>query len=377
MKNKIVHVHRGSLSDANIKYFAQINDDVDISDKFYVIEFDNEKIALIGGVDKRKLEKHGNLSQVVTFDEYSNSDIRGNIEEETKVLNEFLKQYKEQKIITGPKFPSYIFNELAKSYNIKSLRENPISKERKIKKDYEIENLREIQKITENGMKHIKNILDESSVNNEDILKWQNNILTSEVLRKEAEKFFNKYNASMEIKYIIATGKNSADPHERGSGPIKSNVPILVDLFPKSKEGYYGDMSRTFIKEEPSEKLENMNKAVNEAISESLNIIQEGIKIKDIHNKVCEVIERHDFSADIDKNEGFIHSTGHSIGLEIHEMPRISSHNENELKENMILTIEPGLYYEDVGGLRIEDMIRVKENGFENFNTMNKKLIQL
>jgi len=374
MENKI-YLHRGCSNDANIRYFTQINDDVDISDKFYIIKNENEKIALIGGVDKRKLNKHGNLSKIITFGKFSDSDIRGNIEEETKVLNEFLKQYKEQKIITGPKFPSYIFNELEKNYNIKSLRENPIAKERKIKKDYEIENLREIQKITENGMKHIKNILDESSVNNEDILEWQNNILTSEILRKEVEKFFNEYNASMEIKYIIATGKNSADPHERGNGPIKANVPILIDLFPKSNSGYYGDMSRTFIKGEPSQEFKNMSNAINDALNSALNIIQDGITANEIHNKVCEVLENHGYDTGVNKDNGFTHSTGHSIGLEIHETPRISGESK-EIKENMILTIEPGLYYDSIGGLRIEDMIRVKKDGFENFNTMNKEIIQ-
>jgi len=374
MRKDNIYLHRGTSNDPNIKYLTGMGEDVDISDKFYIIKYKDKIIALIGRVDKRKLEQNCDLSRIITFGEYSNADIRGNIKKETNVLTKFLNEYKEYSFITGPKFPSYIFNQLSDKYDINSLSENPISQKRKIKTKVEIEKMRSIQQCTERGMKYIEKILKESDVNDQYELVWKGNILTSSILRKEVENFFDKNDSFTPYKYIIATGKDSSDPHNRGKGPIRAQVPIIVDIFPYSKYGYYGDMSRTFIKGEPSQKLQNMNKAVNKSLNAGLEIIEDGIEANKVHDRVCEVIEKHGYETGVNKESGFIHSTGHSIGLELHENPRISGDAE-KLKENMILTIEPGLYYEDIGGIRTENMIRVTEDGYEDFNTMSKNLI--
>lgn len=371
-----VYLNRGDSNDANITYLTNIGNNVDISDKFYIINYNNKTTALISDVDEKKLDKKGNIDNIVSFNKYSEHDIRGNIEEETNVLIEFLKSYNAKEIITGPKFPSYIFNELSEKYNIKSISENPIAQKRKIKKDKEIKNLRSIQKLTEDGMKYIEQILTESNVNENNKLMWNDNILTSEILRYEIEEFFKKNNASNKLKYIISTGKDSSDPHERGSGPIESNVPILIDIFPQSESGYYGDMSRTFIKGKPCEELKNMNAAVNEALIKALNVTKDGIKSDTVHGKVCEIIEKYGYETGVDKENGFTHSTGHSIGLEIHENPRISG-NSTVLKENMVLTIEPALYNKNIGGLRIENMVCITKDGINDFNTMDKNIIEI
>lgn len=131
MRKDNIYLHRGTSNDPNIKYLTGMGEDVDISDKFYIIKYKDKIIALIGRVDKRKLEQNCDLSRIITFGEYSNADIRGNIKKETNVLTKFLNEYKEYSFITGPKFPSYIFNQLSDKYDINSLSENPISQKKK------------------------------------------------------------------------------------------------------------------------------------------------------------------------------------------------------------------------------------------------------
>lgn len=371
---KEIYLQRGNSDDTNITYLTNLDSNVEITDKFYVIKYDGKITVLVGGVDKKKIEKYGDISKIISFSKYSDYDIRGDIEEETKVLRKFLEDYDVKNINTGPKFPSYIFNKLQQDYDIHSMGKNPISEERKIKKKYEIDNLRSIQEITEKGMKHAEKILRQSKVNKNKELVWDNTVLTSEELQKQIKNFLNKEGVLTPQKYIVAIGQDSADPHERGSGKIKTNVPILIDIFPKSNSGYYGDMTRTFVKGKPPEQLENMGNAVTEALNEALDTIESDIKSCKVHKVVCDVLEKHGYKTGTNNDYGFTHSTGHSIGLELHENPRISGKDE-KLRDNMILTIEPGLYYENIGGVRIENMIRVTENGFEDFNNMDKNLI--
>jgi Xaa-Pro aminopeptidase len=136
-------------------------------------------------------------------------------------------------------------------------------------------------------------------------------------------------------------------------------------------------MNRTFLKGEASDEIKRMKEAVLESQQAALEVLEKGagVKANEVHNKVCDILENHGYETlrDNDTESGFIHSTGHAVGLELHEPPRISG-NDTELKAGHLLTIEPGLYVPELGGLRIEDMVLIKEDGYENFNTMDKDL---
>ena len=168
---------------------------------------------------------------------------------------------------------------------------------------------------------------------------------------------------------IVACGADAADPHDRGSGPLAADEPIIVDIFPRDKtNGYHADMTRTFVRGTPSDDVRTWFDVTDEARRAALDAIEPGATGADVHSAVCDVYEDAGLPtlrSDSRTETGFIHSTGHGVGLEVHELPRLSP-DGGELKPGHVVTVEPGLYDPDVGGVRIEDLVVVTESGYDN-----------
>jgi Xaa-Pro aminopeptidase len=166
-------------------------------------------------------------------------------------------------------------------------------------------------------------------------------------------------------------------PHHGGEGPIYADKPVVIDIFPRSQaSGYFGDMTRTVVRGEPSPVLVKMYDTVLRGQKLAIGMVKAGVRVKDIHSAVVDYFRSRGFeTAMIDgKMQGFIHSTGHGLGLEIHEPPRISLGDE-VLEAGNVVTVEPGLYYEKTGGVRIEDVVVVEKNGCTNLTRYPKKLL--
>jgi Xaa-Pro aminopeptidase len=178
----------------------------------------------------------------------------------------------------------------------------------------------------------------------------------------------------------VAGGPQAADPHERGHGPLKAGESIIVDIFPVDlSTRYHSDMTRTFVKGEPNEGLQEMYDAVLESQKTALSMIRAGVNGRDIHRKVAEVLHEagyktnvHDQEKGKPLTEGFFHGTGHGVGLEVHEAPRVSLADE-ELIPGDVISVEPGVYDPNVGGVRIEDLVVVTEDGYRNLTKFAKE----
>jgi Xaa-Pro aminopeptidase len=239
--------------------------------------------------------------------------------------------------------------------------------EREIKDELEISYIREAAKVVENCMRRAENIIRESSVNNEDFLVWNDEILTSEILHKEINLEVVKH-AAVAQDTIAASGKDSSQPHNVGSGPVKAGVPIVVDIFPRmNKTGYWGDMTRTFVKGEASEVVKKAYEAVKIAKNETEKIIKSGGDPAAVHNLAVDILDKHGFKTGNKDGEfyGFFHSLGHGVGLDIHEPPLVGARALKPFLLNSVVTVEPGVYYEEWGGVRLEDMVIIKEDGIE------------
>jgi Xaa-Pro aminopeptidase len=250
---------------------------------------------------------------------------------------------------------------------------------RRTKTEKEISYIEKTQRAVEAACAHAVGILKEAAIAEDGTLLYGDEILTSERLRSEIDVELVRRGCAVDGT-ITAGGAQAADPHERGHGPLKAGESIIVDIFPVDKASrYYADMTRTFVKGEPSSELEKMYDAVLEGQEAALSMIRAGVNGRDVHEKVSNILHergyktlKHDQKPGEPLQEGFIHGTGHGVGLEIHEAPRISIVDE-ELVPGDVVTVEPGLYKPEVGGVRIEDLVVVTEDGCRNLTNFPKE----
>jgi Xaa-Pro aminopeptidase len=237
----------------------------------------------------------------------------------------------------------------------------------------EVDSIREAQRANEEAMARAEELLDAATVSDGTVYH-DGETLTSERIKREIEIELLHHGCALD-ETIVACGADAADPHDRGSGPIRAGESIIIDIFPRSKEtGYYGDLTRTFCVGDPSETIEEWYELTLNAQRAALETIEAGVLGSDVHAAVCDVYEDTGLPtlrADETAETGFIHTTGHGVGLDIHEPPRLSE-QEIELEAGNVVTVEPGLYDPDVGGVRIEDLIVVTEGGYENLTSYPK-----
>ncbi|WP_433631056.1 M24 family metallopeptidase [Halomicrococcus sp. NG-SE-24] len=245
--------------------------------------------------------------------------------------------------------------------------DNIIAQVRAVKTDEEIDCIRETQRANENAMAVAETMLESATVD-DGILYLDGEVLTSERVRRDIEMTLLEDGYSLD-ECFVASGPEGAKSHAVGSGPIETGDPIIVDIFPCSKETrYFADMTRTFVKGSPDSKIQDWYDLTREAFETALEMIQPGVTGEEVHEAVCDVFEREGYPTlrtDESAEDGFISTTGHGVGLDVHELPKLSW-GSGELQPGHVVTVEPGLYEQGAGGVRLEDLILVTELGCEN-----------
>ncbi len=242
--------------------------------------------------------------------------------------------------------------------------------ERKCKSKAEAAAVRKTEQAAEMGLARAVKLLREATIGNDGFLKLNGEPLTAEMLRGEINAEIARHNATASGT-ICAAGLLGADPHQVGTGKIPANAPIVFDIFPRDDDtGYFGDLSRTVVKGKASDIVKKAFTAVYDAQRKAIEMLKPGVKCKDVHKKAADVMESYGFKTDLkaEKPYGFIHSLGHGVGLEIHEKPNLSprANETNLLAEGHVVTVEPGLYYPEWGGIRIEDTLYITEDGYDD-----------
>ena len=239
----------------------------------------------------------------------------------------------------------------------------------------EIDHIRDTQLANEAAMRAAETLLREADVaadgSADPVLHHDGSVLTSERVKTEIESTLLEHGCGLD-ETIVACGVDAADPHNRGSGPLRPDETIVVDIFPRSKTtGYHGDMTRTFVVGDPDDTVSEWFDRTHEALDAALDAVEPGVTGAAVHDAVCDVYEDAGvptLRSDPTTETGFIHSTGHGVGLDVHELPRVAPDGD-ELRPGHVITVEPGLYDPAVGGVRIEDLVVVTDDGYENLTT--------
>jgi Xaa-Pro aminopeptidase len=251
--------------------------------------------------------------------------------------------------------------------------------ERRHKSKEEADWIREAQQAAESAVVEVVRHLAAADIR--DGLLWSDGTpLTSERLYAAAQLHLGERGFTCP-DMIIAGSPECALPHYRGEGPIRANAPVIIDIFPTSRKTHYnGDLTRTVVVGEVTEEVRRMHAAVLQALDAGIETITAGVPGKEPHQAVCQVLVDRGFGTTSKGFEGpdgvarMNHSTGHGVGLEVHEEPAMRETAEAALEQGDVVTVEPGLYLLGLGGVRIEDTGMVTAHGFDNFTTLTRSL---
>ncbi|MBV0922685.1 Xaa-Pro peptidase family protein [Halomicroarcula limicola] len=318
------------------------------------------------------------VQRYVDFDHAELVEEFGPEEAVSHVFAAFCESYGVESVAVPPRFPLKTADSLrARGVEVTADTDGIVTEIRATKTDEEVEHVRTAQRANEASMAAAEALLRDASVTGEGTLEYDGETLTSERVKEEIEVTLLRHGCSLD-ETIVACGSDAADPHDRGSGPLSADEPIIVDIFPRDKATkYHADMTRTFCVGDPSETVREWYDLTERAMDAAFDALEPGATGEDVHDAVCDVYEDAGMStlrSDDRTETGFIHSTGHGVGLDVHELPRLSPAG-GELEPGHVVTIEPGLYDPDVGGVRIEDIAVVTEDGYENLTDYEKRLV--
>lgn len=234
-----------------------------------------------------------------------------------------------------------------------------INKIRAVKTADELEKMKKAQEIADNAFKFVlDNFIDEG-------------VTEAELARALDFNMLSHGAEAVSFDTIVLSGANTSLPHGVPSDKkIQKGEFILMD-FGSVYEGYHSDMTRTFCLGQPTAEMQEIYGIVLEAQQKCLDFVKAGVVCKELD--AC----ARDFIASKGYGENFGHGLGHSVGMEIHESPAANTRDETVLEENMIMTIEPGIYLPKKFGIRIEDCIAVQKNGHINFASSPKNLLTI
>jgi len=275
----------------------------------------------------------------------------------------FVKELQVGEVIVSDNFPVALARALSRRGIAVVTAGRSLFPQRRSKSPQEVRMIRRAEQIAADAMRLCYRVLRESSVGSDGRLQWEGRTLTSERLRRVIEDFICRRGAVAQ-NTIVSCGKRSADPHEIGHGPLYAQQPIVIDIFPRDRAtGYWGDLTRTVVKGRMSARLRRMYRAVLAAQREAVSRLRAGVSVRRVHAAARRVLEQAGFHTELGEQPcGFIHGLGHGVGLEIHEPPVLAD-CRGTLRRGDVVTIEPGLYYPEVGGVRLEDLFLVTSDG--------------
>ena len=248
--------------------------------------------------------------------------------------------------------------------------------EREIKSAAEVRKISAALVMAEVGMAEAMQVLRAAKIGRDRKLLYHNLPLTSEKLRAVIDCAILQA-CGLAANTIVAGGRQACDPHERGYGPLHAYEPIIIDIFPRSqKTGYFGDITRTVVRGRANEAVKKLYDTVLRGQKIGFEKIRANMPTAEVHKSVQKFFVEQGYKTGRrdGRMEGFFHGTGHGLGLEIHEAPRLGATSPGKLRAGHVVTVEPGLYYPEIGGVRLEDVALVTGNGAKNLTRFEKVL---
>ncbi|HWM24893.1 MAG TPA: Xaa-Pro peptidase family protein [Chthoniobacterales bacterium] len=346
-----------------------------VPDPFIFLEQNGRRTIVLSDLEIDRARKQARADEIVSLSKFER-ELQGTRKKAPpfeKVMSHFLRSRGVRSAVVPANFPLGYANELARQKIRVRATNGLFWPEREAKSEAELREMRRALAITEKGLARAMEVLGASKIGPGKKLIWSGRTLTSEILRAEIDSAILRA-GGLPANTIVAGGDQACDPHERGSGPLKGDSLIILDIFPRdARSGYYGDMTRTVVRGRASEEQRRLWEAVREGQALALKKMKPGVDGLKLHNEVKQLFTDRGFPTEVRQGRqvGFFHGTGHGLGLEIHEFPRFQ---KTVFKPGQVLTVEPGLYYPGIGGARLEDVVVLTQTGTRLLSRFEKRL---
>jgi Xaa-Pro aminopeptidase len=370
--NENILMVAASEADANLYYATRFL----VGDPIVFMQVRGKKHLLMNDLELDRARAQAKVDRV-----HSISKLAAEYKEQTgkrpsylDLIEELARREKAQEFVVPGNFPLEFADPLRQRGLKLEMRPEPFFEERMQKSKEEVAAVRKAIRHTEDAIAAAVAVL-RKSVPRKGKLYYHGNVLTSDEIRKVINVKLMEDNCVAQNS-IVACGIQCVDPHNRGNGPLYANQSIIMDIFPRDAESrYHADITRTVVRGKASPKLKKMFQAVRDGQEIAFKTIREGADGAQIHGAIEKLFQDLGFKTGVinGRVQGFFHGTGHGLGLDIHESPRISR-GKDILKAGQIVTVEPGLYYEDAGGIRIEDDVLVTKTGCEILSKLERRL---
>lgn len=348
---------------ADALYFGRVN----VPDPFIAFASNGKKYAVVSALEFGRVRRDSDFDRVLALEPlvkrareiWPKRKIGA-----AEVIGLVAKKFGERAFRVPEDFPAGLYRRLRGLGLDLEIAEGALFPEREIKTPAEAAAIREGNRCSAAGIAAAKRVLRSSRIRGGRLF-YKGAVLTSERLKFAIETACLAA-GSLSANTIAAGGNQACDPHERGTGTLRANELIIVDVFPRvSATGYHGDMTRTFLRGKASGAQQALVEAVRAAQLAALSAIRTGVTGKTVHEAAAQVFKTLGYKTRTTRkgSVGFFHGTGHGLGLAVHEPPRLSATSETSLLRGSVVTVEPGLYYRGIGGCRIEDVVQVGDRG--------------
>ena len=353
-----------SEGDSNMLYAAGFF----VPDPFIFFQHKQTKYVVMSDLEIDRAKKQAHADRVLSLSLYQRKLRKlGKPVTMIDILDLLFRERGVRSLIVPANFSVLLADQLrSKGFSVQ-IKRDPFFAERETKDSTEVKHITESLRVATLGLEAGIRALKRTKIKRDGYLYLNGSRLTSEMLKT----FVNTTIMAqgwVPSHTIISSGNQCVDPHHEGTGPIKAHTSIIFDIFPRSqKTGYFGDLSRTVVRGHASERLKEIYATVQAGQKIGFDQIRDGIDGKDIHQKILALFEARGFHTGRinGRMQGFFHGTGHGLGLDIHEPPRIAP-VEATLRTGHVVTVEPGLYYLGVGGVRLEDVVVVTSKANRN-----------
>ncbi len=362
-----------STDDPDMRYAAGIS----VPDPFILVDTGKKRTLLLSSLEyargKKALGRKRGYAILLLdplYQEARKEGIRGVGSLLAHLAARYLKRRGIRKVVVSPKMGVAHVEQLRKEGIKVALA--PLYPQRAVKTEAELAAIRQVRNAAVVAMRHCITIIKEARVNARGELVHDGRRVTSERLRREARALLLAHDCEAR-SLIISHGAQTAVPHDEGSGVLRTGEPVVLDFFPRSlTTGYWFDMTRTVCHGAAPPALRRLYRAVKRAQDAALATVRPGVTTGVVHAVAARVLADEGYATT--DEEGFIHSTGHGLGLEIHEAPSIREGEKTRLKEGMVIAVEPGLYYSKIGGVRLENTVVVTKEGYRDLTRMERRL---